>query len=221
MEKKIFVSVGKTSTPDQEAFVKAIENRLRADGLTPCTVGRNYWTAGAPLKGVSSLMRECAGVVIIALERMYFPAGVERRGHPDALDLKEVHMPTPYNQVEAAMAYCYGHPLLVIVENSIRKEGLLETGNDWYVQSVKPHPDALASEEFNGVFSSWKAQLDARRADGGLLAKQNSVGKNGGPNPGDMTVAQLLGSLKPVQLWAVVTALAALVVGAFTLGAKL
>ena len=67
MERKIFVSVGRASTPAQEEFVRSIEDRLRAEGLTPCTVGRNTWTAGAPLRKVVELMGQCVGVVIIAL----------------------------------------------------------------------------------------------------------------------------------------------------------
>ncbi|HXQ73216.1 MAG TPA: hypothetical protein VN844_22140 [Pyrinomonadaceae bacterium] len=218
MAKKIFVSVGKTSTPEQEEFVKAIEDRMRAEGLTPCTVGRNYWTAGAPLKKVIELMRECSGVVIIALERTYFPAGVERRGHPEAQELKEVRLPTPYNQVEAAMAYCYGHPLLVIVEDSLRTDGLLEKGNDWYVQHLKPHRDSLTTVEFNGILASWKDDLSAPRPNNGFGLKPATETKT---NVSEMSVAQLVGSLKPVQLWALLAAIAALIVGAFSLGAKL
>jgi hypothetical protein len=39
--------------------------------------------------------------------------------------------------------------------------------------------------------------------------------------PSELTVAELLGGLNPVQLWSVLLALAALVSGAFALGAKL
>jgi hypothetical protein len=90
MERRIFVSVGRPSTAAQEDFIRAIEDRLRSEGLTPCTVGRNTWTAGAPLKKVVELKKKCAGVVIIALERTYFPAGTERRGHAKATELREV-----------------------------------------------------------------------------------------------------------------------------------
>lgn len=210
MEKKIFVSVGRTSTQVQEDFVRALEERLRAEGLVPCTVGRNYWTAGAPLQKVIELMAECSGVVIIALERTYFPAGVERRGHKKASDLKEVRMTTPYNQVEAAMAYCHGHPLLVIVEEGLRNEGLLERGNDWYVQEMEPTAAALNSIEFNGVFASWKEKVMSPPKE-----KRPAIDTT------QMTIAELVGSLKPTQLWAVLAALAVLVTGAFSLGAKL
>ena len=39
--------------------------------------------------------------------------------------------------------------------------------------------------------------------------------------PSELTIAELLGGLKPVQLWSVLGALAALVAGAFALGSKL
>jgi hypothetical protein len=210
MEQKIFVSVGRTSTPDQENFVRAIEDRLRSEGLIPCTVGRNIWTAGAPLKKVLELMSECAGAVIIALERTYFPKGTERRGHPDAAELRDVRFATPFNQVEAAIAYCFKRPLLVIVEEGIREEGLLERGNDWYVQRIKSIPSALTSTEFNGILASWKEQVTAR-PKGDQLSKPVV----------DMTIAEWLGILKPAHLWGVLSALAVVVAGAFSLGAKM
>ena len=37
----------------------------------------------------------------------------------------------------------------------------------------------------------------------------------------DLTIAELVGSLKPSQLWSTLGALAAIIGGAFTLGAKL
>jgi hypothetical protein len=40
-------------------------------------------------------------------------------------------------------------------------------------------------------------------------------------NAGEMSVAELVGSLKPVQLWSLLIAMAGLIGGAFTLGLKL
>jgi hypothetical protein len=210
MERKIFVSVGRTSTREQEDFVCAIEERIRAEGFTPCTVGRNAWTAGAPLKKVTELMSECVGAVIIALERTYFSDGIDRRGNPEAVPLKDVRLPTSFNQVEAAMAYTFGHPMLVIVEQGLREEGLLERGNDWFVQRVKVARESLLATEFSGVLASWKEQV--------LTSKKGK--KFTDKSAGDMTIVELLGSLKPAQLWGALGSLAVLVGGAFSLGAK-
>lgn len=213
MEKKVFVSVGKTSTPEQEGFVRAIEERLRGEGLVPHTVGRNTFTAGAPLKKVSDLMRECSGAVVIALERTYFQKGIDRRGSPGASELQDVRLPTPWNQIEAAMAYSHNHPLLVIVEEGLRDEGLLERGNDWYVQRIPLTQAALATPEFNGVFASWKAGVVDRAP--------TAAGVKASSDPSQMTLAQLAGGLKPAQLWSLLATLVALIGGAFSLGAKL
>ncbi|MEP6708064.1 MAG: hypothetical protein ABJC05_11120, partial [Pyrinomonadaceae bacterium] len=158
-EMNVFLSVGGTATAQQEEFVRAVEDRLRSEGLIPHTVGRNAFSADSPLKLVTELMDTCLGTVVIALERLYSPSGTEKRGGSKALALTEIKLPTPWNQIEAAMAYSRGHPLMVIVESGIKSEGLLERGNDWYVQWIKPEAAALNSPEFNGVLASWKQKL--------------------------------------------------------------
>lgn len=209
-EINVFVSVGGSATEQQEAFVRAVEDRLRSEGLIPHTVGRNTFGANAPLMIVTELLNKCSGTVVIALERSYFSSGVEKRGGPKEVALSEVKLPTPWNQIEAAMAYTRGHPLLVIVESGLRSEGLLERGHDWYVQWVKSETSALTSTEFNGVFADWKQKMIQR-------PKKGSASKA----PSELTIGELIGGLKPTQLWGVVVALAALVVGAFTLGGRL
>ena len=129
--------------------------------------------------------------------------------------LSDVKLPTPWNQIEAAMAYSRNLPLLVIVESGLKSEGLLERGNDWYVQSMKPEPAALSTTEFNGVLSSWKQKmLAAPKAASPKAASQPKA-------PTELTVAELVGGLKPTQLWSVLGALGALLATAFALGGKL
>lgn len=209
-ELNVFVSVGGTATDSQEAFVRAVEDRLRSEGLVPHTVGRNTFSADAPLKTVTELLDKCSGTVVIALERMYFASGIEKRGGSKEASLAEIRLPTPWNQIEAAMAYSRNHPLLVIVESGLKSEGLLERGNDWYVQWVKPESAALSTTEFNGVLASWKQKM--------LVAPKASTPSKA---TSELTVAELIGGLKPTQLWSVLGALAVLIAGAFALGGKL
>lgn len=206
----VFVSVGGTANAEQEAFVRAVEDRLRSEGLVPHTVGRNTFSSDAPLKTVTELIDKCSGTVVIALERSYFATGFEKRGGPEEAALSDVKLPTPWNHIEAAMSYARGLPLMVIVEAGLKSEGLLEHGYDWYVQWVKPEIGSLHSNEFNGVLASWKE-------------KMSESPKRATPTkaPSELTVAELIGGLKPVQLWSVLAALGAVVAGAFALGGKL
>jgi hypothetical protein len=212
-ELNVFVSVGGTATDKQEAFVRAVEDRLRSEGLIPHTVGRNTFSADAPLKTVTELMEKCSATVVIALERTYFPSGLEKRGGSKETSLSDIKLPTPFNQIEAAMAYTRGHPLMVIVEEGLKSEGLLERGYDWYVQSVKPESTSLNTLEFNGVLASWKTKLVQSVSN-----KKTPSCKN---NPSELTVGELIKGLKAAQLWSILIALAGLAAGAFALGAKL
>ncbi len=209
-ELNVFVSVGGTATEQQEAFIRAVEDRLRSEGLIPHTVGRNTFSADAPLKTVTELLEKCSGTLVIALERSYFASGTEKRGGPKAITLTDVKLPTPWNQIEAAMTYARGLPLMVVVEAGLKSEGLLERGYDWHVQWVQPEASALHSTEFNGVLASWKQKMVQ-------TPKKVSLPRTAS----DLTVAELIGGLKPTQLWSVLVALATLLAGAFALGGKL
>ena len=205
----VFVSVGGTANEIQEQFVQAVEERLRREGLEPHTVGRNTFSAGAPLKQVTELIDKCSGSVVIALERSHFQSGLEKRGGPKETELNDVKLPTPWNQIEAALSYARGLPLLVIVETGLKSEGLLENGYDWYVQTLTIDAAELNSAEFNGVMSSWKEMM-LQKPQKALLAKGTE----------ELTVAEIFGSLKPAQLWSVIVALGAVIAGAFALGGR-
>lgn len=209
----VFVSVGATANTEQEEFVRAVEERLRSEGLVPYTVGRNTFTSDAPLKAVTELLDKASGTVVIALERSFFPSGLEKRGGPREAKLENVKLPTPWNHIEAAMAYARGQPLLVIMEAGLKSEGLLESGYDWYVQWVEPTRSALSTLEFNGVLASWKAKVEIR-------AKTPPTAPLSKPTA-DLTIGELVSGLRPAQLWGLLAAVAALIAGAFALGAKL
>lgn len=91
----VFVSVGATANAQQEEFVRAIEERLRSEGLIPQTIGRNTFTSDAPLKAVTELLDQASGAVIIAFERTFLVSGLEKRGGPHESKLHNIKLPTP------------------------------------------------------------------------------------------------------------------------------
>ena len=212
--RNIFVSLGATSNEEQEVFVRAVEDRLHSEGLIPHTVGRNTFSSGAPLKKVTELLESCQGVVVIALERSFFSSGIDKRGGPNEMQLSDIKLPTPWNHIEAAMAYSRRLPLLVVVESGLKSEGLLEHGYDWHVQRIKPIPSALTTLEFNGVLADWKSKVDSYK-----VAPVKVGNDTPGKPPGDLTIRDLVGGLRPAQLWSLLGGLVALAGGAFTLGA--
>ncbi len=186
----IFVSVGRPFTKEHEAFVSALEDFLRANGMNPRAIGRNEFTHKNPLKFVDDVMRQCAATIIIAFERVHVVDGAEKRGSPEEKPVQNQNITTAWNQIEAAMAYTIGHPLFVLVEHGCRTEGLLESGYDWYVQRVAMSPDTLTTKAFVGSFMNWKAEVLARK---NAPAAASSTATR---DVDKMTLAQLFSSLR-------------------------
>ncbi|WPU97333.1 hypothetical protein SNE26_15015 [Mucilaginibacter sp. cycad4] len=210
---KVFISVGGTSTPQQEDFVKSIEDRLRSENLIPNTIGRNTFSSDSPLKSIKGLMDECSGILVIALERTYFESGIEKRGSANEITLQVTKFATPWNQIESAIAYAKNLPILIIVEEGVRAEGLLEKGNDWYVMTVKPSQSSLSTVEFNGVLASWKSKVEKLSA-----GKNDTAAEKKKVVPDELTIGDLVSNMKPAQLWGVLGAIIALMAAIFVIG---
>jgi hypothetical protein len=156
---KVFLSVGSPFNKTQEAFISAIEQYLKEIDLIPQTVGRTYFSSLQPLRAVNELMRECAGTIIVALERSLLIEGIERRDSPKQAVLNGSKLPTPWNHIEAAMAYVHEHPLLVIVEDGVKNEGLLEQGYDWFVLELDSSLSPVDNPIFQGMIADWKKRV--------------------------------------------------------------
>lgn len=159
MATNVFLSCGSVCTEAQERFVSAVEQHFEANGLRPLTIGRTVFDHGQPLKLVDKVMRRCAGAAILGYERMHIADGMERRGSSRAAAVRDAVTPTPWNQIEAAMAYTLRLPLLVIAENGLRKEGLLEPGYDWRVVTVDLAQPLEAEPTFAPIFKSWRKEV--------------------------------------------------------------
>jgi hypothetical protein len=193
MGRKVFLSVGRTFTQQQEDFVSLLEEFMQSQGVIPQTVGRTYFSSQQPLKAISELMEQCAGTIVLAFERTQIERAVEKRGSKDERIFADIKLPTVWNQIEATMAYSLGHPLLVITEENIKEEGLLERGYDWYVKRVSLSRAALQDREFLGVFSDWKRRVDAYS----LIRKLPGIEVS--PQSGGVTVSEPSGTVDDVK----------------------
>ena len=160
MAHKVFLSLGRPHTQQQEDFVSSLEEFMRSNDLIPQTVGRTYFSSLQPLKAVAELMDQCFGTIILAYERTQIVQAVEKRGSKDERTFSDITLSTVWNQIEGSMAYTRGHPLLVIIEENIKEEGLLERGYDWYVKKVRLSREGLYDREFMGVFNDWKRRVE-------------------------------------------------------------
>jgi hypothetical protein len=160
----VFLSVGRTSTPEQNTFLLALESLLAKNQLRPRTVGRTDFVAQKPLKTILEVMQQCSGTVVVAFERFHFDQGAEYPNSPNSTSLENIYLPTVWNQVEAAMAYSLGQPLLAIANSKLRNEGLLEEGYDWFVKWLEFTPESLDDPAFLSTFLVWGENVKAYQA---------------------------------------------------------
>ena len=159
----VFLSVGGGRTEDQEAFVNSIKDYFRSRGLQAQTVDEYGSTNRQPLKDVEYRMKRCYGAVVIAFERTRIGVGVSRPGVKPPKELKDVRLPPVWNQIEAAMAYTRGLPLLVLIENGLQEEGMLESRYDWRVKQVNLREPIVNDPEFVGMFEDWRENVLKKR----------------------------------------------------------
>jgi hypothetical protein len=218
MAMDVFMSVGRTTSDEQEQFVEAVETWLRVHELRPVALGRNEWSSEQPLKAIRKRMEACAGTVIVAFERTHIHEGIDRGVPGGGGSLADRGLPTVWNQVEAAMAHTLGHPLLVIVEEGLVSEGLFEARYDWMVQWLPLEADALETAKCVGILEDWKGQL---------VPPTTPVPVTGEDGPEDITgktIGEILGQLRPGQFRALVVGTVGTLVtiagAAFSLGVK-
>lgn len=217
----VYVSVGRTQNEEQENFVQDVERHLTTQGLNPRTLGRNQWSSEQPLKAVRKIMATCSGTVIVAYERIFAEEAWDRRqSTSDKSHLEKLKLTTVWNQIEAALAYGMDQPLLVIVEEGIREEGLLEKGYDWWALRIPMSVASLSSPQFSGVLADWRRRVEERAKN--KPDAQDDELKHPDFDLNKRSVAEIIGMLTATQLWAllstVATAIAAVAVAAYQVG---
>jgi hypothetical protein len=111
-----------------------------------------------------------------------------------------------WNQIEAALGYAKGLPLLVIAESGLLEDGLLEGRYDWKVFWTDFTSEQLGSDRFIGFIESWKnLVLEREGIESQVGIMDNDLSK--------LSIRQLLGSLTISQLWAGISALFGLLIG--------
>jgi len=210
MKSKVFISIGSASTPLQAEAADTIFRAVETVGLSPRQMEKNEWSSEQPLRAIKRVINECDGAVVIAFSRYQFPSGTERKKVGEEEHLSDVRFPTVWNQIEAAMAYMRGLPLLVIAEHGLRDDGLLEGRYDWKVFWTDFRAEELRSEAFIAYLESWKRRV-LERAESRSEAAISFEG-----DPSKMPIGKLLGRLSVPQVWAVLSALAGLLIGVAT-----
>lgn len=113
----IFVSRPTTIEPAFESAYLDFESFLGTKTIRTRRLGGNDYSRQAPLKAVFQIIDECCGAIILGYPQFTIRHEV-RRGTKTQNDYGHV-FPTPWNQIEGALAYRAETPVLVIAHHGV------------------------------------------------------------------------------------------------------
>jgi hypothetical protein len=128
----VFLSCPKPHMRSQKLFLEAVEQKLSERNFESRTLGRNDYDMDAPLEGIRRLMVGSCGLVALCFRRTYIDSATERRNADLATaserQFGDAWLTSPYCQIEPAMAFQLGLPMLIWREKGVIADGVLDRG---------------------------------------------------------------------------------------------
>jgi hypothetical protein len=154
------VFVSRPTTIDQrfESVYTQFDKFLASSKIVPRRLGKTDYSRTAPLKAVFKIMDECCGAIILGYPQISMRHEVMRSTKLQN-DWGYV-FPTPWNQIEGALAYRAGTPVLVVahpgVEGGVFDHGVTGEG---VLHLDLGDPRWFKSAEFKQPFTEWLDEI--------------------------------------------------------------
>lgn len=175
----VFLSYPQPYLKKQKMFIDELVKQLKSRGFEPRTLGVTDYDIEAPLVAIRRIMLESNGLLTIAFRRAYIKKGL---GKPDTdienmieYDISNKWLTSPYCQIEPAMAFQIGLPILIFREKGVLADGILEKGVvGTYMPEFdidKPIDEYFHSNEWNQLIGRWEGYVRNVYSNKGLPPK--------------------------------------------------
>lgn len=163
MNVSVFLSYPRPHLKNQQVFIDTLAKYLCYRGLEPRTLGVTDYDMEAPLKAIRRLMLESNGLLSVAFRRSIINDGTYKPFsdmNETSKDLANVWLTSPYCQIEPAMAFQLGLPVLIFREKGVLADGILEKGVlGIYMPEFdleQPISEYFKSPEFLQILARWE-----------------------------------------------------------------
>lgn len=179
MSISVFLSYPQPYLQKQKEFINEIREELESRGFDTRTLGVTDYDTQAPLVAIRRLMLESNGLLTIAFRRAYIKEGIGKpRTDIDCMseyDISDKWLTSPYCQIEPAMAFQIGLPILVFREKGVIDDGILEKGVvGTYMPEFdldKPIDEYFKSSEWKQLIGKWEGNVRSVYEKKGLPPK--------------------------------------------------
>ena len=136
----------------------AFELFLSRAGYNARRLGADEFTMDSPLTGVMKLMKKCQAAIILGYPQYEITATLSKAAKPQQ-QISAV-FPTPWNQIEATLAFKQRIPVFVIAHDGV-SGGIFDFGvTGEYVHSTKlSRKNWHKKRAFQGIFQEWTNRI--------------------------------------------------------------
>lgn len=160
----VFLSRPTSVDRHQHFFCRRVVIALEEQELQPRTLGVTDYPSKAPLGEVLRLMTNCDGAIVLGLRQLRVETGLAKEQTDHEADVRDLLLPTAWNQIEAGMAVALALPLLIIREKGV-SSGVFDVGSsDQFVHQAEMSSQWTRSAKFLDPFRAWVADVRARQA---------------------------------------------------------
>jgi uncharacterized protein YjbI with pentapeptide repeats len=154
---RVFLSKPGVLDDQQRQFVDHIRSMIKGEDMVSETLERSEYPRFGTLAEVRRLMSGCAGAIIFGFRELNVLDGVWRSGTAEEKKVRDVQLPTPWNQIEAGMAAMRGLPILLVCQHGVTS-GVFDLDDSDYVYRVKLPADER-SHALQKRFADWCATV--------------------------------------------------------------
>jgi hypothetical protein len=179
MEKiSTFLSVGKPHNNMQQNYVDNLVKYLDNKNIIAETLGTTFYPNKSPLIPIQEKMQEVNGAIILAMERFHSKEGIYREGSDEQEKFEDQYFATVWTQIEGAMAYQLGLPLLILKEKKLIAEGMFDPEiHEWKVTNIdSSNPEELFKNPIKSQIDVWIQDVQKYHKS---KQKSNNYSQNG------------------------------------------
>ncbi len=158
MPTNVFISRPTKIERSFEAHYAAFDAYLKRARYKTHRLGPDCSSIQAPLKSVMALMRTCQAAIILGYPQYEVTAALTKAASPE--QQISAMFPTPWNHIEAALAFRQRIPVLVIAHEGV-SGGIFDHGvTGEYVHTMKlDRKDWHRDKGFQGILNEWKKAI--------------------------------------------------------------
>jgi len=144
----------------QQEFVDAIIKKIRKALLFPRTLPVTEQYPETPLTNIRRMILSSYGFMALNLKQRQVTVNINNLNEPQGQTVWEG---SPFAQIEPAMAYQYGLPILLIRETGVEQSGIWSFGISPFLilewNPGEPLEDFFTSNAWLEIFQNWACQV--------------------------------------------------------------